>query len=492
MRTPNGVRGKTVTRLRPDNLNRPFEDNPGRALENSTLFVTTLTSFIGPFMISSVNVALPAIQVEFGADAVQLSWIATAYLLATAIVLVPIGKVADIYGRKKIFVAGLIGYTVSSGLAALVKTIAGFIGTRILQGAGAAMFITTGMAILTSVFPPHKRGRAIGIYVAAVYIGLSVGPFAGGLMTQHCGWRSIFVAAFVLGIMAVLVTLYFLKGEWADARGEIFDHTGALLYGTAIFSLVFGATLIPDRMALYLILTGAVGLIAFVLHEKRMQHPLFEVALFQTNRTFAFSSLAALINYSATFAITFLLSLYLQYIKGMAPQTTGAVLMAQPVVMALLSPLAGHLSDRVEPRILASAGMFLTALGLANFAGVGMETRTITIIGTLMLVGFGFALFSSPNMSAIMGAVEKKYYGIASGTVATMRLLGQMFSMASATVVLTLFIGHVQIQTSNYPLFLKSIKISFVFFALLCTVGVYFSFARGRVRPHAPKAKPAT
>jgi len=458
-----------------------------RLLENSTLFVATLTSFIGPFMISSVNVALPAIQAEFTADAVQLSWIATANLLATAIFLVPAGKVADIYGRKKIFVSGLALYTGASGLAAMVNTIAWLIGMRVVQGVGAAMFVTTGMAILTSVFPPHKRGRAIGIYVAAVYIGLSVGPFAGGVLTQHFGWRSLFVVVLALGVLAVLLTLRFMKGEWADAQGEAFDLTGALLYGVAVFTLVFGATLLPDRKAIFLMLTGLTGLTAFVIHEKRTPQPVFEVSLFQRNRTFAFSSLAALINYSATFAITFLLSLYLQYLKNMPPQTTGAVLMAQPIVMALLSPLAGRLSDRVEARMIASAGMLVTALGLIIFARLQSDTPTALIVGTLVLVGFGFALFSSPNMSAIMGAVDKKYYGIASGTVATMRLLGQMFSMAIATVVLTLYIGHEPIQPSSHPEFLRSIKNTFTIFALLCAVGVYFSFARGRMTGQSSK-----
>ena len=467
-----------------DRLVQPTVTASDRTLEKTALFVTTLTSFVGPFMISSVNVALPAIQAEFHANAVQLSWVATAYLLATAVFLVPIGKIADIYGRKKVFVGGLMLYSVATGLVTLANNITVLIAMRALQGVGAAMFVTTGMAILTSVFPPHKRGRAIGIYVAAVYIGLSVGPFVGGLLIRFFGWASIFILVFIMGVLAILLTIRYLKGEWADARGESFDLTGALLYGTAIFVLVYGATLIPDRKALYLVGTGIVGLVAFGLHEKQTRYPVFEVTLFQTNRVFTFSSLAALINYSATFAITFLMSLYLQFLKGMPPQTTGAVLMAQPIVMAVFSPLAGRWSDRVEPRMIASAGMLLTAVGLVNFVRVGTDTSLPMVIGTLMLVGFGFALFSSPNMSAIMGAVEKKYYGIASGTVATMRLLGQMFSMAIATVILTLFIGHEPIQPSNYPEFLRSIQHTFAVFAALCTVGIYFSYTRGRLNPN--------
>ena len=235
-------------------------------------------------------------------------------------------------------------------------------------------------------------------------------------------------------------------------------------------------------LALYFILTGAVTLLVFVRLELHTLSPVFEVRLFSKNKLFAFSSLAALINYAATFAVTFLLSLYLQYIKGLDPRTAGAVLVAQPVIMAIFSPLAGRLSDRVEPRLISSAGMGLTALGLFSFALVGTETGIQTIISILIMLGFGFALFSSPNMSAIMGSVDKKFFGIASGTVATMRLLGQMISMAIAMVVFAVFIGRVEINPSNYELFLKSVRFSFMIFAILCVIGIFFSFTRGELR----------
>lgn len=459
------------------------DPNPkNSAQEKSALFVATLTSFMGPFMISAVNVALPAIQGDLGMSAIQLSWIPTAYLLATAIVLVPVGKIADIYGRKKIFTAGLIFYTMASTLAALVPTVNWLIALRVFQGAGAAMFITTGMAILTSIFPPQRRGRAIGMYVSAVYIGLSVGPFAGGVMTQYLGWRSIFMVMFPMGAASVWITLHFLKGEWADARGEKFDWIGSAIYALSIFLLVYGATILPSRQGYLFVSGGLVGLATFIWHEHRAQYPVFEVSLFQNNHTFAFSSLAALINYAATFAITFLLSLFLQYIKNLSPQTAGIVLVAQPLVMAIFSPLAGRFSDRIEPRFIASAGMTVTTTGLAFFIGLGPNTSLILIIGNLLLLGFGFALFSSPNMSAIMGAVEKRHYGIASGTVATMRLLGQMTSMATAAVILSIFIGKASITPENYALFLKSLKWTFSISTVLCVIGIYFSFSRGNIR----------
>ena len=190
----------------------------------------------------------------------------------------------------------------------------------------------------------------------------------------------------------------------------------------------------------------------------------------------------ALINYSATFALTFLLSLYLQYIKNMAPQYAGSILIAQPIVMAFFSPLAGRLSDRIEPRLIASAGMMMTAMGLFSFVFISTGTSIAVIVLTLAFLGFGFSLFSSPNMNAIMSAVEKRYFGIASGTVATMRLLGQMASMAITMVVFVVFIGREPISLSNYDQFLKSLRVAFLIFSSLCTIGILFSMFRGEIR----------
>ena len=454
-----------------------------RGLERSVLTVATVTSFLGPFMLSAVNVALPVIQQDLAANAVELSWIATSYLLATAVCLVPIGRIADIHGRRKFFILGLIVFTVSNFLTLLIRDIGPFIWLRILQGAGAAMTVTTGMAIVTSVFPPERRGKAIGIYVAAVYVGLSAGPFGGGLMAQHFGWRSIFMVTTAIGLLSILVAVRGLKGnEWADAAGEPMDVMGSILYGASLILLVYGATLLPTWSAAIMVTAGLLLLYAFIRYELRLKHPVFEVRLFSANRMFAFSSTAALIHYAATFAVTFLLSLYLQYIKGMSPQAAGTLLVVQPVCMAVFSPLAGKLSDRVEPWKIASTGMVLTALGLAALVLVGSGTPFYVIAGILMCLGIGFALFSSPNMSAIMGAVSPRFYGTASGTVATMRLVGQMISMALVTVVFALMIGKTAISPDNYNQFLSSMHLCLVIFSVLCFVGIGFSLYRGTVR----------
>jgi MFS family permease len=218
-----------------------------------------------------------------------------------------------------------------------------------------------------------------------------------------------------------------------------------------------------------------------VKRQLAISNPVFEIRLFKNNRVFAFSNIAALINYAGTTALTFLLSLYLQYIKGMTPQQAGLLLIIQPVMMAVLSPYAGKISDKKEPALISSLGMALTALGLFILTFLKEDTSFILIMVALFILGLGFALFSSPNTNAVMGAVEKKYYGVASASVSTMRMLGQMLSMAIATVMISLFVGKNEITPAFYPLFLKSMNISFILFTALCTVGIIFSYSRGKV-----------
>jgi MFS family permease len=316
-----------------------------------------------------------------------------------------------------------------------------------------------------------------------------VGPFAGGFLTYYFGWRSIFFIMLPFGLFSLLVTLHYLKGEWLGEPGQKLDLSACLLYTSAILALVYGATRLPSIVGIILLLSGLILFSIFIRHQLSARFPVFDVQLFIGNKTFAYSSLAALLNYSATFAVTFLLSLYLQYLKGMSPQTAGSVLMAQPIVMAMLSPMAGRLSDRIEPRFLATGGMVITVIGVLLFAMLQPDTKPYLIVANLILLGTGFALFSSPNMNAIMGAVEKRYYGLASGTVATMRLLGQMFSMAMATVVLSLIVGRQAIVPENYDLFLRSIHTVFVISAVFCLFGVYFSWFRGALlQPDSAKS----
>jgi EmrB/QacA subfamily drug resistance transporter len=455
-----------------------------RVRKSSALLIATLSSLLTPFMGSAVNIALPCIAREFGIDAVVLSWVATSYLLASAVSLVPFGRLADIYGRKKIFTYGITVFTIASFLSAFSTSGFMLIAFRVFQGIGSAMIFATGIAILTSVFPSHERGKALGINVAAVYVGLSLGPFLGGLLTQQLTWRSVFLVIVPLGLLIIAVVRWRLPGEWADAESETFDIPGTIFYGLSLIAIMVGLSTLPAMRSFVLILCGVTFLLAFVVWELRTTQPVLDLTLFMSNRVFAFSNLAALINYSATFAVTFLLSLYLQHIKGLNPQSAGLIMVAQPLMQAAFSPLAGSLSDRIEPRIVASAGMFITFIGLGCFAILDEATSIAFIIGSLMVLGFGLALFASPNTNAIMGSVERRYYGLASGSVGTMRLVGMMISMGIATLVFALLIGRVPITMETYPFLIKGVRVAFVIFAILCLGGIASSLVRGKLRAH--------
>uniref|UniRef100_A0A7V0Z3N1 MFS transporter n=1 Tax=candidate division WOR-3 bacterium TaxID=2052148 RepID=A0A7V0Z3N1_UNCW3 len=449
---------------------------------NIILFVTTIGSFLTPFMGSSLNVALPAIGNEFNINALLLSWVPTSYLLAAAMCLVPIGRIADIIGRQKVFFYGVIIFGIFSFLCSMARNFLFFIVCRVFQGIGGAMIFGTAVAILTGIFPIQQRGRVLGINVAGVYLGLSLGPIFGGILTQNLGWRSIFYLNAFLGFLMFFLIILFLKLEKEKVTLKNFDNIGTLFYSPMLLLLMYGFSLLPQILGFVLLLIGIIFLFIFIRYEMNAVQPLLNVGLFKANPIFLFSNLAALINYSATSAVSFLLSLYLQYIKGYQPQQAGIILIAQPLTMTLLSPVAGRLSDRIQPQIIASAGMGLTGLGLFFLSFINSSVSVDSIIIYLLILGLGFALFSSPNTNAVMSSVEKANYGIAASTLATMRLLGQMSSMGIVMLIFSLVLGRIKITPEVYPLFINALKIAFYIFTGLCIFGVYASLKRGKIK----------
>ncbi len=447
------------------------------SLKNYVLIISALASFLTPFMSSSVNVALPAMVTQFQIDVIMQNWIPASYLLSAAIFAVPFGRVSEIYGMKKVFTWGMIIFTISSFLSAIAPSAIELIIFRILQGVGSAMIFVTSLALISEVFPPQERGKAIGITVAVVYIGLSLGPVLGGILTRNFGWPSIFLITLPIGILTIIMVLGKVKVEWTNEKGKKFDVVGSVLYSLALFMLMYGFSTLPGLTGIGLFLMGIILMVGFVKWELYHTSPIFNMKLFQ-NFTFAFSSLAALINYSATFAVALLLSLFLQYIKGLDAQTTGLILVAQPVVMAIVAPLAGRLSDKKDPQLLAAIGMGITTFGLFTLAFISENTSMILIILSLVILGLGFGMFSSPNTNAIMGSVQRKYYGIASATVSSMRLIGQTFSLGIVTLIFSFIIGRTQISPEFYPALLQSTQVAFILFSVLCFTGIFASLAK--------------
>ena len=453
---------------------------PGISL--STLIIAVCCGFLTPFDLSAVNIALPTIAGEFSLDAIELSWVSSAYLLASAAFLVPFGRIGDIFGRKKILTGGVILFSLASMGMIFSASSLMLISFRLIQGVGASMIFGTAVAILTSVTEPTRRGQALGIYTTSVYIGLSAGPFIGGFLTDEFGWKSIFLINVPIGILIIALILFYLKGEWADAAGERFDLKGALIYGSSLTAVMIGFSEIPQVAGFFALGLGIILLALFIWLEHRERYPLIRVSMFRTNRVFACSNVAALINYGSTFAITFFLSLYLQYIRGFDPQEAGFILVTQPVVQAIFSSYAGSLSDKIEPAKISSLGMGIIAVGLVSLGFLTPDTSMIELMVILAVLGFGFALFSSPNTNAIMSSVEKRYYGIASGTLGTMRLLGQMLSMGIAMMIIAVVVGKVDITPDMTDELMIAMNIGFMVFSVMCFIGIYFSMVRGNVR----------
>ena len=445
------------------------------------LAIICLATFQTPFLGSALNLALPQIAKAFSLNAVMLSWTVSIYLLASAVFAVPFAKLGDIWGRKKVFLLGTTGLMISSLLCTFSTSEALFLTFRFLQGVSSAMIFGTSMAILISVFSPKERGKILGINTSVVYFSAASGPFLGGILTNYFGWRSIFYVNAGVGVL-ILIGLFVLmrKEEWVESNAGKFDGIGALIYGVGLSALIYGFSELQYSWGILLVISGLILLMLFAYYESRCKFPVFDVKMFLRNSVFRFSSFAALINYAATFGISFMLSLYLQYIKGFDAKTAGAVLIIQPVTQGFLSVLTGRLSDKINAGKLATGGMLVIVVALLLMLLLNEDTPLIFLVSALIILGAGFALFSSPNMNVIMSSVEKQHLGLASATTSTMRLMGQSFSMGIVMMIISIVVGKIQLSAEVHTQLMNSIHITFIVFAILCAVGVYFSMIRNK------------
>ena len=446
------------------------------------LFVCCVAGFLTPFLTSGVNIAILAMGLEFGVDAVRLSWITTATLLSMAIFLVPAGKVGDIWGHRNVLLFGIVLVFASATLMPIVPNFPLLLLLRMFQGAGGALIAASTMALISSTFEKEERGRAVGIYIAAIYLGLSAGPFLGGMLMTFLGWRSIFLFVSFLALISGTMTVKVLTSPPRKEQHEPFDWTGSFLYALSLVLIMLGVEYLQTGIGAALFVAGAAVTFFFIRFESKIKFPVMEVRLFTNSRVFSFSCLAALINYGSVFAVSYLLSQYLQNVKTLSPHEVGFIMVIQPLLQSIFSPLTGRASDTVEPRILATAGMTLSAGGLFLLSLLDKETSVSFIIMASALLGIGFALFSSPNTNAIMSSVQSRDYGVASGILGAMRLLGQMGSMIVVTVIFSLFVGKMDITAIPTELFVTNVRRSFFALAVLNTIGIGFSMSRGNLR----------
>ncbi|GGK67559.1 MFS transporter [Amphritea balenae] len=442
--------------------------------------------FLIPQSMSSVNIALPAIAEALQADAVLVSWIPAANLWGSIVLMLPAGRIADIVGRKLIYLIGVLGFALASLLVLLVDTVEMLIGVRVLQGLFSGLVFATAMAIVAAVFSNNNRGTALGLTATSVYLGLTCGPLVGGWLTEHISWQSVFWVPVPLALVSLSLVMIFVKNDRISNRDSVqkpqsLDWLGSLLFMVCVSLLLFGLAGLPALVNLAMLIAGVALLLLFIYQQNRSEKPLIRFKVLAENRVMNRSLIASFLMYSGNYPVLFLLSLYLQYLQGMSPSESGQLVLIQALMMAILAPVAGRLSDRFQPRLIATAGCLLFSSGFGLLVFLSEATSYTYLVVAMVLLGIGFGCFSSPNNNAALGSVPQDRLSIASALLNLSRTSGNMFSMAIIMLLVNLFLGSEQIQPDQYPQLMRLVQTGFVIAFGYTLLAAWFSYSRGNV-----------
>ncbi|HEU4628802.1 MAG TPA: DHA2 family efflux MFS transporter permease subunit [Gemmatimonadaceae bacterium] len=409
-----------------------------------------VTVGVGTFMSaldgSVVNTILPLLARELGTGVAGIEWVTTVYLLVVSGLLLGVGRLGDLRGHKRIYVAGFVLFVLGSALCGLAPSAPALVGLRVVQAVGAAMLYATSPAILTAAFPPERRGRALGALGTFTYLGLTAGPSLGGWLADAFGWRAVFYINVPVGALAIALAVRVIADDRPARHEERFDVGGALLFTVGLVALLVAlnqghAWGWRSTPTLILLLLALAVLAAFVGVERRRPFPMLDLTLFRS-RTFSAATASALLNYVCVYSVLFVLPFLLIQGRGLDTRQAGLVLTAQPVVMAVVAPISGTLSDRVGARLPATLGMLLLTAGLVLLAELSPAASLGAIAGAMAVIGLGVGIFVSPNNSALMGAAPRHRQGIASGVLATARNVGMVLGVGLAGAVFTTVLAH--------------------------------------------------
>ena len=454
------------------------------AQRRGVLAVCLMAAFFSPFMGAALNLSISDISQGFNCGATTVTWVVNAFTLTLAVMCVPFGHLADLVSRRRLMLTGLAGFGLTCLLCALSPNILLLIILRVVQGVFAAILFSSNIPLLLAHFPANQRGRMLGLSVTATYTGLSLGPVVGGWLNSAFSWRSIFALAFVLSVAVFVLALRYIAPDRGRAAYDR-DLPGNVMYVLMIAFLMLGLSCwTAGWWSKALVLASLPLFYLFARHELGVAQPVVQVRLFTRDAAYTLSNLAALLNYGATFAISYAMSIFLQNVAGLSSGRAGLLLIAQPLVMACVSPAAGRLSDRVAPYKLASLGMLLTSLGLLLLSLLLPKAVLWQLAACLVLIGLGFGLFSSPNTNAVLACVDKSHYGEANSILGTMRTLGQSSSMVCVMFILGSYVGNVVITQAPPEVLTLAISRVMLTGCLVCLAGMGLSLVRGKAKPH--------
>jgi EmrB/QacA subfamily drug resistance transporter len=460
-----------------------MENDPDPRYKWRAMLVVSIGIFMATLDASIVNIALPTLTDYFNTDLATIEWVILSYLLTITTLLLTLGRLSDMYGRKPMFMAGLLTFTLGSGLCSLSASADQLIAFRVVQGLGAAMIMANSPAIITAVFPHTERGKALGLMGTVVSIGSMTGPVMGGLLISWMGWQSIFYINIPVGLLGTVYAFKTLEPDQLHGSQK-FDIQGAILMFMSLVSLVLaitrGQALGWDSPAIIGLFTlFAVFLAGFVIVEKRADQPMVDLSLFR-NRPFSASNASGFLSFIAMFAVILLMPFYMEEILGYNPRLVGMAFVAVPLVMALVAPVSGWISDRTNSFLLSSLGMAIASLALFLLANLDQDATFIDIVVRMGMIGLGMGLFQSPNNSIVMGSVPKNRLGIAGGTLGMVRNLGMVTGIAISGAVYTSSLHSNQAAGLVYEAaFLGGFHDAFMVAAIICSVGVVTSLMRG-------------
>ena len=453
------------------------------------LIACCIGAFITPLITTMINLAMPTIGHVFGISEHDREWLVIIFFLSSVAFLVPMSRLSDLYGKKRMFICGIIIIFIASVMSAFADSFAALLFWRVVTGVGAACISSASISMIAQVYPKMHRGLPLAINTMCVYIGASLGPSMGGMLTEVFGWESIFIALIPFCIGALIPLLMF-KTDFKTSAGEPFDIKGTLLYGLGIVALMYGVITLPHMFSPVFIAGGAVMMVAFFKLESRTEYPVLKVGLFR-EKVFRRSTMSTFLNYASAYAILLTMSMYLQDVRGMSPGAAGLIILLQPIIQASVTPFAGRMSDKINPRILTTAGMIMMCMSTLIMVTISAASDMFSIYLILAFNGLGYALFSSPNTNLIMGSVSMKNYSESSGVISVMRQVGMMVSLAIMMCMISVFMGTTTVIADDIPAFITAVRCAFSVCFILAVAGTFmtwFSKERGTAGPDAEKS----
>ena len=442
--------------------------------ETYIVFIAAITSFFGVFLSNGIIIGVPAIANDFAMNNVIQNWIPTIFFLAMAVFTVPAGQISGKFGVKKSLLVGVVIFLIGSVGAVLSFSTESFMLFRIIQGASVALVNVSGMAMVVAAVKPQNRGKALGFTVTGIYLATSLSPVICGFLVYNLGWRSIFYAVIPFLVLCIILMIVKVPQDWKTYEHDSIDKVGSILYAIGIMLFIYGFTNLVNQTGVLFTVAGIIFLIVFGAWELRQTSPVFNINLFK-NTKFTSSNIAALCSYLAIMVVTTILNYHFQYVRGWNAQLAGLILIVTPIIMAIIAPNSGKLSDRIHPQKLAAIGMAIATVALLILTFLTNETPVYVVVVAMILQGIGMGLFSSPNMNAIMSSVPPKDAPTASASQATMRTTGQTMSLGMLTLVFAWVMGSLPLSTQYAGLIVQSSQIICGICTVACLVSIFAS-----------------